>query len=154
MEDGENVPDVIVSEAEGLSFDVELNMEKLPTSLKKNTYKTRVDAADLKVREVPETPGARIDAIDLQGMMSHHGACTLLHCASEIVRYQIDYFRFGYSHLRPMTLYVIADAISVHESTISRISRKSYINSRDGIVPLKYFFSSPLRSEDGDLLSN
>jgi RNA polymerase sigma-54 factor len=67
----------------------------------------------------------------------------------EIVKQQDGFFVHGVQHLRPLNLKTIADAISMHESTVSRVTANKYIATSRGIFELKYFFTSSIASSDG-----
>jgi RNA polymerase sigma-54 factor len=74
---------------------------------------------------------------------------TLYKVMESIVKYQKDFFRFGISHLRPLILKDIADDISMHESTVSRITSNKYAATPHGIFEMKFFFNSSLSLDDG-----
>ncbi|MET0251973.1 MAG: RNA polymerase factor sigma-54 [Novosphingobium sp.] len=75
---------------------------------------------------------------------------TILKVAGEIVRHQDAFFRRGPAHLKPLTLRVVAEAIAMHESTVSRVTANKYLHCQRGTFELKYFFSSAVASTDGD----
>jgi RNA polymerase sigma-54 factor len=82
---------------------------------------------------------------------------TILKVATELVRQQDGFFRHGVSHLRPLTLRAVADAIGMHESTVSRVTANKYLHCARGTFELKYFFTSgvarvgaPREGSDGD----
>ena len=75
---------------------------------------------------------------------------TILKVASEIVKRQDGFFRHGVAHLRPLTLRTVAEAISMHESTVSRVTSNKYLNCERGTFELKFFFTSGVASADGD----
>ena len=75
---------------------------------------------------------------------------TILKVASEIVKQQDGFFRHGVSHLRPLTLRAVAEAIQMHESTVSRVTSNKYLNCPRGTFELKYFFTSGVASADGE----
>ena len=75
---------------------------------------------------------------------------TLLKVATTIVERQIEFLEHGEEHMRPMILKDIAEAIEMHESTVSRVTINKYMHTPRGIFELRYFFSSHLASEDGD----
>ncbi len=79
----------------------------------------------------------------------HQRATTILRVAAEIVRQQHGFFVHGVSHLRPLVLRDIAAAVSLHESTISRVTSNKYIATPRGIFELKYFFTASIQSVDG-----
>ncbi|WBQ16267.1 RNA polymerase factor sigma-54 [Sphingobium yanoikuyae] len=75
---------------------------------------------------------------------------TIIKVASEIVRQQEDFFRNGVAHLKPLTLRAVADAIEMHESTVSRVTSNKYLSCPRGLYELKYFFTSGVAAADGD----
>lgn len=75
---------------------------------------------------------------------------TLLKVAEAIVQRQADYFTKGAEALQPMILREIADAVELHESTVSRITSSKYMATPAGVVSFKYFFSSQVSTESGD----
>lgn len=75
---------------------------------------------------------------------------TILKVAAELVKQQEGFFRNGVSHLRPLTLRAVAEAISMHESTVSRVTSNKFLNCPRGTYELKYFFSSGVASADGE----
>lgn len=74
---------------------------------------------------------------------------TIIKVATEIVKQQEEFFLKGVAHLRPMTLKQIADAIEMHESTVSRVTSNKYLSCARGLFELKYFFTSAIQSADG-----
>jgi RNA polymerase sigma-54 factor len=75
---------------------------------------------------------------------------TILKVTEEIVRHQDRFFRHGVAHLRPLTLREVAEAIDMHESTVSRVTTNKYLMCDRGTFELKYFFSSGVASAAGD----
>jgi len=75
---------------------------------------------------------------------------TILRVASEIVRQQDGFFRRGVSELRPLTLRAVAEAIGMHESTVSRVTSNKYLTCDRGTFELKYFFTSGVAAVDGE----
>jgi RNA polymerase sigma-54 factor len=76
-------------------------------------------------------------------------ARTILKVATEIVRQQDGFFTSGVAHLRPLNLKAVADAIQMHESTVSRVTANKYMATNRGIFELKYFFTASIASADG-----
>ncbi|MCA1661814.1 MAG: RNA polymerase factor sigma-54 [Novosphingobium sp.] len=74
---------------------------------------------------------------------------TILKVAAEIVTQQDGFFRRGVSQLKPLTLRAVAEAIAMHESTVSRVTSNKYLNCDRGTFELKYFFTSGVASADG-----
>ena len=75
---------------------------------------------------------------------------TIIKVASEILRQQEEFFRKGVAHLKPLTLKAVADAIGMHESTVSRVTSNKYLSCPRGLYELKYFFSSGVSAASGD----
>ena len=75
---------------------------------------------------------------------------TILKVAAEIVKRQDGFFRLGVSQLKPLTLRTVAEAIEMHESTVSRVTSNKYLNCERGTFELKYFFTSGVASADGE----
>jgi RNA polymerase sigma-54 factor len=76
-------------------------------------------------------------------------ARTIVKVASEIVRQQDAFLTHGVRHLRPLNLRLIADAIGMHESTVSRVTSNKYMATPRGLFELKYFFTSAIQSANG-----
>jgi RNA polymerase sigma-54 factor len=143
------VPDVFVRPAGDGSFTVELNSETLPKVLVNQSYYTLVakTAKNNKeksyINDCLQTATWLIRALDQR-------ARTILRVSSEIVRQQDAFFAYGVQHLRPLNLKAIADAISMHESTVSRVTANKYMATNRGIFELKYFFTSAIAAADGN----
>jgi RNA polymerase sigma-54 factor len=75
---------------------------------------------------------------------------TVFRVGQAIVAAQQDYFSFGATKVKPMVLRDIAQTLGLHESTISRVTTKKYLQTPHGVVEMKYFFSSGLTSDSGD----
>ena len=141
------VPDVLVRAAPDGSFILELNSDTLPRVLVNRSYLTRVSktaasAADRTyLLECLQTANWLVKSLDQR-------ARTILRVAEEIVRQQDGFFTHGVQYLRPLNLRTVADAISMHESTVSRVTSNKYIATPRGIFELKYFFTSAIASAD------
>ena len=75
---------------------------------------------------------------------------TILKTAAEIVRRQEGFFRSGVSAMKTLTLREVAEAIAMHESTVSRVTSNKYLSCPRGTFELKYFFSSGVAAADGE----
>ncbi len=75
---------------------------------------------------------------------------TIVKVASEIVKQQEGFFLHGVAHMRPLTLRQVAEAIGMHESTVSRVTSNKYLSCARGLFELKYFFSSGISATAGD----
>lgn len=144
------VPDVIVRPARDGSWIVELNSDTLPRVLVDRTYYATVSKCARSngdkdyLQDCLQTANWLTKSLDQR-------ARTILRVSEEIVRQQDGFFTHGVQHLRPLNLKTVAEAISMHESTISRVTSNKYMATPRGILELKYFFSSAIASAgDGD----
>ncbi len=74
---------------------------------------------------------------------------TIVTVATEIVKQQEAFFLHGVAHLRPLVLKTVAEAVGLHESTVSRVTSNKYLSCARGMFELKYFFTSGIASADG-----
>ncbi|MEM9030831.1 MAG: RNA polymerase factor sigma-54 [Pseudomonadota bacterium] len=148
------VPDVIVRAAKDGSWLIELNNDTLPRVLVNRTYYTRV----AKTAQKPDDKDYLLDCLQTANWLVKsldQRARTILRVSEEIVRQQDGFFTHGVQHLRPLNLKTVAEAISMHESTISRVTSNKYMATPRGVFELKYFFTSAIASAaDGDLHSS
>jgi RNA polymerase sigma-54 factor len=142
------VPDILMRAQQDGGWLVELNSETLPRVLVNNRYYARVTrrARDKADREYLAD---RLQAANWLVKSLHQRATTILKVASEIVQQQDGFFRHGVQSLRPLILRDIADAIGMHESTISRVTTNKYIATPRGLFELKYFFTSAIAASRG-----
>jgi RNA polymerase sigma-54 factor len=142
------VPDVFVRPAPDGSFVIELNSDTLPKVLVNQTYHAEVaknaknDKDKTYLADCLQTATWLIRALDQR-------AKTILKVSTEIVRQQDAFFAHGVQHLRPLNLKTIADAIDMHESTVSRVTANKYMATNRGIFELKYFFTSAIAAANG-----
>ncbi|MFA6265478.1 MAG: RNA polymerase factor sigma-54 [Pseudolabrys sp.] len=142
------VPDVFVRAAPDGTWQVELNSDTLPKVLISQRYHTQVskttrnDKDKAYLADCLQTATWLVRALDQR-------AKTILKVSSEIVRQQDGFFVKGVQHLRPLNLKTVADAIGMHESTVSRVTANKYMATSRGIFELKYFFTSSIASADG-----
>jgi len=142
------VPDVFVREGAGGGWAVELNSDVLPKVLVNRTYyatvtgKTRDATEKAFLSDCLQTANWLAKSLDQR-------AQTILKVAIEIVRQQDGFLVNGVSHLKPMTLRMVADAIQMHESTVSRVTSNKYMSTPRGLYEMKYFFTTALASSTG-----
>ena len=84
----------------------------------------------------------------------HQRQQTILNIANEIVKRQTEFLDHGVSKLKPMTMAQVADAVEVHETTVSRAVSGKYIETPQGVYEMKFFFSSGIQTQDGEGMSN
>lgn len=141
------VPDVVVKAANDGSWAVELNPETLPRVLVNEPYFAEVSA---HARETDrQFLSECLQSANWLTRSLDQRARTILKVASEIVRQQDAFLVHGVSHLRPLNLRTVAEAIGMHESTVSRVTVNKYMMTPRGTFELRYFFSSALASADG-----
>jgi RNA polymerase sigma-54 factor len=141
-------PDVIVRRAADGGWYVELNPGNLPRVLVNNTYAATLKA-NTRDREARRYISDRIDAANWLVRALQQRATTILKVATEIVAQQSEFFERGIRHLKPLTRREIADAISMHESTVSRVTANKFMATPRGLYEMKYFFSNAV----GDMAS-
>lgn len=142
------VPDVFVRQAPDGGWHVELNSETLPKVLVNNVYYTSVSKTTTTADDKEFLSQCFADANWLVKSLDQR-ARTILKVSREIVRQQDAFFAYGVQHLRPLNLKIIADAISMHESTVSRVTSNKYMATSRGVFELKYFFTSAIASAEG-----
>jgi RNA polymerase sigma-54 factor len=142
------VADVEVRPNPDGSWRVELNPAALPRVLVNQDYHAKVTSGPLKDSDKAFIAECLQNANWLTRSLEQR-ARTVLKVAAEIVRQQDAFLAQGVEHLRPLNLKAIADAISMHESTVSRVTSNKYIATPRGLFEMKYFFSSAIQSADG-----
>ena len=142
------VPDVIVRPAPDGSWAVELNTETLPRVLVNNQYYAEVSTGATRESDKLYLSECMSSATWLVKSLDQR-ARTILAVAREIVRQQDAFLVHGVEHLRPLNLKTVADAISMHESTISRVTSNKYFETPRGIFEFKYFFTTAISSSAG-----
>jgi len=142
------VPDVFVRVGADGGWSIELNSDTLPRLLVNARYYAQVSKGardkDSKnyLTECLNNANWLVKSLDQR-------ARTILKVASEIVRQQDGFLTYGVRHLRPLNLRTVADAISMHESTVSRVTSNKYIATPRGLFELKYFFTASIQAVNG-----
>lgn len=141
-------PDILVREGLGGLWHVELNTDTLPRLLVDQRYHARVATG-------ARTEGEKVFVSDCLAQANwlirslDQRAKTVLKVASEIVRQQDGFLAYGVEHLRPLNLKTVADAIGMHESTVSRVTSNKYMSTPRGLFELKFFFTASIASSSG-----
>lgn len=141
-------PDVYVRELPNGMFAVELNSDNLPKVLMDKAYYAEVSALPMREKEKEFISECAASATWLVKSLDQR-ARTILKVANEIVRQQDAFFAHGVAHLRPLNLKQVADAIEMHESTVSRVTTNKYMATPRGLFELKYFFSAAIPATGG-----
>ncbi|HVH80408.1 MAG TPA: RNA polymerase factor sigma-54 [Stellaceae bacterium] len=142
------VPDILMRAQQDGGWIVELNAETLPRVLVNNRYYAKISRATRSKSERDYLTD-RMQAANWLIKSLHQRATTILKVATEIVEQQDGFFRHGVQSLRPLILRDIADAIGMHESTVSRVTTNKYIATPRGLFELKYFFTSAIAASRG-----
>jgi RNA polymerase sigma-54 factor len=142
------VPDVFVRPAPNGAWIVELNTDTLPKVLVNQRYYSEVSATARRDTEKSYLAECLQSATWLVRALDQR-ARTILKVSNEIVRQQDAFFARGVEHLRPLNLKTVAEAIGMHESTVSRVTANKYMATTRGIFELKYFFTSAIAASHG-----
>lgn len=142
------VADVIVAAKPDGSWSIELNAETLPQVLVNRTYYAEVS----KVCRDSAEKNFMTDCLQSANWLTkslNQRAQTILKVATEIVKQQDMFLAFGIEHLKPLNLRTVADAIKMHESTVSRVTSNKYMMTPRGLFELKYFFTTAISATSG-----
>ena len=141
------VADVFVLRGHDGEWRIELNQATLPRLIVDRDYQAVLEKGADKtttsfVGDCLVSANWLLKALDQR-------ARTIIKVASELVKQQRGFFEHGVSELRPLTLRSIADAVEMHESTISRVTSTKYLQCERGLFEMRYFFTSGIHSVDG-----
>ncbi|PWD13491.1 RNA polymerase factor sigma-54 [Salmonella enterica subsp. enterica serovar Rubislaw] len=140
------IPDVLVRKHNG-RWTVELNSDSIPRLQINQHYAAMCNSA----RNDADSQFIRSNLQDAKWLIKSLESRndTLLRVSRCIVEQQQAFFEQGEEYMKPMVLADIAQAVEMHESTISRVTTQKYLHSPRGIFELKYFFSSHVNTEGG-----
>ena len=140
-------PDLFVAKTKG-GWAIEVNAATLPRVLVNRSYYHELShgpqdkSSKAWLSEALASANWLVKALDQRQR-------TIVRVATEIVKQQEGFFLHGVAQLRPLTLRQVADAIEMHESTVSRVTSNKYLSCARGLYELKYFFTSAIQSADG-----
>lgn len=146
------VPDVTV-EKDGDEWKIHLNSDYIPRLRISSTYKEMIAKGSLNkqerdyLRERMRSGRFLINSIEQRQQ-------TIERITREILRVQEEFFEHGISKLRPLTMTQIADAVGVHETTVSRAIANKYIKTPHGVFEFKFFFTPGYQADSGAAVSN
>jgi RNA polymerase sigma-54 factor len=146
------LPDVTVEKVNG-TYQVILNGEQIPHLRISNTYKD-IMAQDRNGSEVKDYIRDKIRSGKFLIKSIHQRQQTISNIAHEIVKRQLEFFDKGSAFLKPMTMVQIADAVGVHETTVSRAISGKYMSTPQGVFEMKYFFTPGYQTATGESMSN
>ncbi|OYU15442.1 MAG: RNA polymerase sigma-54 factor [Alphaproteobacteria bacterium PA4] len=148
---GERAPpvaaDVFITKGEDGEWHIELNQATMPRLLVDREYHAVLESGADKatsnfLAECVHSANWLMKALDQR-------ARTIIKVATELLKHQKGFFEHGVSELKPLTLRTIAEAIEMHESTVSRVTSNKYLQCERGLFELRYFFTSGIGSSDG-----
>ncbi len=142
------VPDVFVRARPKGGWLIELNADTLPSVLVNTRYYARISSSANSEADKSYL-SERLSSANWLVKSLDQRANTILKVATEIVAQQEGFLAHGVSRLRPLNLRDIATAISMHESTVSRVTANKHMATTRGIYPMKYFFTSAIATVDG-----
>ncbi len=129
------------------------NRADLPQIRISNSYKDLLAQAR-NSKDVREYIRAKIRDGKFLLKSIHQRQDTILKIARQIVRRQREFMDEGVSHLKPMTMSEIAEAVGVHETTVSRAVSGKYIQTPQGLFEMRYFFTGGIKTSSGEDMSN
>ena len=141
------VPDIFV-ERRGSAWRIEINPETLPRVLVNRNYHRELSSTEQSSEAKNWLSDCLASANWLVKALDQRQR-TIIRVATEIVKQQQPFFERGVAHLRPLTLRTVADAIEMHESTVSRVTSNKYLDCSRGVFELKYFFTTAIGATDG-----
>ncbi|GAA5662815.1 RNA polymerase sigma-54 factor 2 [Brucella sp. NBRC 14130] len=141
------VPDVLVTPSRDDGWAIELNAAAMPRLIVNNEYYAEVNAS-VKAEEKAFLSDCMQTANWLVRSLDQR-ARTILKVTQEIVRQQDGFLRHGVTHLKPLNLRIVADAVGMHESTISRVTANKFMATPRGVFELRYFFNASIASSEG-----
>lgn len=141
------IPDVLLRVLPDGTWHLELNPETAPRLLVNQTLYARVNPR--AKREERAFLSESLASANWLVKSLQQRAETILKVAAEIVRQQDGFLRHGVGHLRPLILRDIAEAVEMHESTVSRVTANKYIATPRGVFEIKYFFTTAIASTGG-----
>src|SRR5437660_1213591 len=147
------LPDVTVEKVD-VEYQITLNDEQIPHLRISNLYKDIIASGNTQSGEVKDYIRDKIRSGKFLIRSIHQRQQTILNIARQIVSRQRDFLEHGPSHLKPMTMGEVADAVGLHETTVSRAVSGKYMATPQGVFEMKYFFTSGYQTATGESLSN
>ncbi len=141
------VPDLLLRKAPDDAWLVELNPDTMPRLLVNERFHARVVPSAR--REEKQFLNEQLASANWLVRSLQQRAQTILKVAAEIIRQQDGFLQHGVAHLRPLILRDIAEAVELHESTVSRVTANKYIATPRGMFELKYFFTTAIQATHG-----
>jgi RNA polymerase sigma-54 factor len=147
------LPDVTVEKVDG-EYQIILNNEQIPHLRISNLYKDIIASGNTQSSDVKDYIRDKIRSGKFLIRSIHQRQQTISNIAHQIVARQHDFLEHGPSYLKPMTMGEVANAVGVHETTVSRAVSGKYLATPQGVFEMKYFFTPGYQTASGASLSN
>ena len=147
------LPDVVVEKVDG-EYQISFNNEQIPHLRISNLYKDIIASGNTQTSDVKDYIRDKIRSGKFLIRSIHQRQQTIMNIAQQIVSRQRDFLDDGPSHLKPMTMAEVAEAVGVHETTVSRAVSGKYMATPQGVFEMKYFFTGGYQTTTGESLSN
>jgi RNA polymerase sigma-54 factor len=147
--DGYIIPDLVVEKVDGL-YHVFLNDTGMPRLRLSRSYQEIARERGKLTQENREFITTKMNSANWMIQAIEQRRQTMLKVMNFIVDRQRAFFEKGVEYLKPLTLREVADVISMHESTVSRVTNEKYVQTPRGVLPLNFFFSSALSTASGE----
>ncbi|MGH7710471.1 MAG: RNA polymerase factor sigma-54, partial [Gemmatimonadaceae bacterium] len=142
-------PDLVVEKIDG-NYHVFLNDTNLPRLRLSRAYQEIARDKKKFEGDNKEFIASKLNSANWMIQAIEQRRQTMLKVMNYIVARQKDFFEKGVQHLKPLTLREVAEVVSMHESTVSRVTNEKFVQTPRGVLPLKFFFSSGLSTTDGE----
>lgn len=146
------IPDLVVEKIDG-HYHIFLNDGNLPRLKLSRAYQEIARDKKRYDTESKDFIASKLNSANWMIQAIEQRRQTMLKVMHYIVDRQRDYFEKGVQALKPLTLREVAEAVGMHESTVSRVTNEKFVQTPRGVLPLKFFFSSGLSTADGDDVS-
>jgi RNA polymerase sigma-54 factor len=146
------IPDLVVEKIDG-NYHIFLNDGNLPRLKLSRTYQEIARDKKRFDSESKDFIASKLNSANWMIQAIEQRRQTMLKVMHYIVDRQRDFFERGVQALKPLTLREVAEAVGMHESTVSRVTNEKFVQTPRGVLPLKFFFSSGLSTSDGDDVS-
>jgi RNA polymerase sigma-54 factor len=147
--DGYVIPDLIVDKVDGV-YHVFLNDTGVPRLRLSRSYQDLAKDRKHLTTEHREFIATKMNSANWMIQAIEQRRQTMLKVMNFIVDRQRAFFEKGIEYLKPLTLREVAEVISMHESTVSRVTNEKFVQTPRGVLPLKFFFSSALSTASGE----
>jgi len=147
------IPDIYIYKISG-EYVISLNEDGLPKLRVSPYYLDVLKSKDSKAKENKAYLNERLKAASWLIKSIHQRQQTIYKVTESIVKYQKDFLDKGVEKLKPLVLKEVADDIGMHESTVSRVTTNKYVHTPQGVFELKYFFTTGIKTMNGDVSSS